>query len=75
MNMLVCGVNAYRFDITKGARTVEEISEKSKLAKTSSNRFNCVQPPLFPFVPISRVIIDSLHLFVRISDVLINLWI
>ena len=28
---------------------------------------------MFPFVPIERVIIDSLHLFLRISDVLINL--
>ena len=28
---------------------------------------------MFPFIPIHHVIIDSLHLFLRISDVLINL--
>ena len=56
----------------KGGRTVEEISEKSKLSKSSKNRFNCSRPPLFSFIPLRRVVIDSLHLFLRIADVLIN---
>ena len=60
-------------DPEKGGRTVEEITEKSKLAKTSKSRFNCRKAPLFPFIPLERVVIDSLHLFLRISDVLINL--
>ena len=60
-------------DQSKGARTVEEIKDKCKLGKTSKKRFNCCHPPIFPFVPIQRVIIDSLHLFLRIADVLINL--
>ena len=60
-------------DQSKGARTIEEIQEKCKLGKTSKNRFNCCHPPMFPFIPIERVIIDSLHLFLRIADVLINL--
>ena len=29
--------------------------------------------PFFPFILIEQVVIDSLHLFLRISDVLINL--
>ena len=29
--------------------------------------------PLFPFIPMEQVVIDTLHLFLRISDVLINL--
>ena len=57
----------------KGGRTVKEISEKSKLSKSSKNRFNCSHPPLFSFIPLRRVVIDSLHLFLRIADVLINL--
>ena len=60
-------------DSTKGARTIEEIKEKSKLSKRSKHRFNCCREPLFPFIPIKRVVIDSLHLFLRITDVLINL--
>lgn len=60
-------------DQSKGARTIEEIQEKCKLGKTSKSRFNCCHPPMFPFIPIERVIIDSLHLFLRIADVLINL--
>lgn len=60
-------------DPSKGGRTVQEIAEKSKLAKTSKSRYNCRRKPLFPFVPLERVVIDYLHLFLRISDVLINL--
>ena len=53
-------------DPAKGARTTEEIAEKAKLSKTSKNRFNCSRAPLFPFIPIQRVVIDSLHLFLQI---------
>lgn len=60
-------------DQAKGARTIEEITQNCKLGKTSKNRLNCSNPPLFPFIPIKRVIIDTLHLFLRISDVLTNL--
>ena len=60
-------------DTKQGARTTDEITEKSKLAKTSKQRFNCARVPLFPTIPLHRVVIDSLHLFLRISDVLINL--
>lgn len=60
-------------DPVKGARTVQEITEMSKLAKTSKHRYNCRKAPLFPFIPIKRVVIDSLHLFLRVGDVLINL--
>ena len=60
-------------DSNKGARTTDEIAAKSELAKTSKLRFNCCRPPLFSFIPMSRVVIDSLHLFLRFADVLINL--
>ena len=60
-------------DTKKGARTVDEIAEKSKLSKHNTTRFNCVHEPLFPFIPLKRVVIDTLHLFLRICDVLINL--
>ena len=55
-------------DPSKGARTVAEISEKCKLGKSNKNRYNCKHPPLFPFIPINRVIIDTPHVFLRISD-------
>ena len=55
------------------ARTVEEIAAKSGLSKRSPQRFNCSRPPMFNFIPMPHVVIDSLHLFLRISDVLTNL--
>ena len=60
-------------DTKYGARTTEEISSMSQLSKSNKNRYNCCHKPMFPFIPIHHVIIDSLHLFLRIADVLINL--
>lgn len=60
-------------DTKKGARTTAEISEKSKLSRRSKLRYNCCHEPIFSFIPLDRVIIDTLHLFLRGADVLINL--
>ena len=61
-------------DPSKGARTIQEIRALAKLKKTKTcKNFNCSREPLFPMIPIDHVIIDTLHLFLRISDNLINL--
>ena len=66
-----------RFDISKkwsltdrslGARDSQEIGKYAK-----SKQYNCKTSPLFNFIPIDHVIIDTLHLFLRISDNLIEL--
>jgi len=57
----------------KGARIIKEIEESSKLGKQNKNRFSWCQKPMFPFFPIEQVVIDSLHLFLRIAGILINL--
>ena len=57
-------------DTAKGARTIEEIAE---FASKKPHKFNCSRKPLFPFIPTHQVIIDTLHLSLRISDLLINL--
>ena len=59
------------FDSEKGARTISEIEEYCKRPK--AKRFGCHSNPIFKCVPIDHHIIDSLHLFLRVSDVLINL--
>ena len=58
-------------DVTKGARTVDEITENSGKPKSSKSRYNCNTPPIFHSVPISRVVPDTLHLFLRIMDQLV----
>ncbi|KAJ7391238.1 hypothetical protein OS493_019369 [Desmophyllum pertusum] len=60
-------------DITKGARTIQEIDQMSRGRARADQRYNVKKPPLFPSIPLDHVIIDSLHLFLRISDNLINL--
>ena len=54
-------------DETKGARTVDKIS-----AWQRRGRYSCKNAPLFDFTPTKNVVIDVLHLFLRISDVLIQ---
>ena len=59
------------FDSSKGARTIAEIEILRK--KPKSQRLGCSQSPLFNFIPIDHVVIDMLHLFLRVADLLINL--
>ena len=54
-----------------GARSVTEITECCN--KPKKQRFNCAHPPLFSTIPISHVVPDVLHLFLRVTDVLLNL--
>ena len=58
--------------IEDGARTVEEI-QKLALEKKRGLKYGCIQQPLFPAIPVDHVVPDILHLFLRISDVLVNL--
>lgn len=43
-------------DTAKGARTMEEIA---RFASMKQQKFNCSQKPLFSFIPIHRVVIDT----------------
>ncbi len=61
-------------DTSLGARTVEENIELSSRTRTRhSKSYNVSRPPLFPTIPLTNVVIDNLHLFLRVSDVLIDL--
>jgi len=65
-------------DMKYGARTIGEIQKLSALPKSKSKnetneKYGCKEQPLFPFIPIDHTIPDILHLFLRITDVLINL--
>ena len=58
-------------DVDKGAWTVSEIQEKSKLRKSSKHRYNCCQEPIFPFIPMHRVVID-LFVYSRCFNKFVN---
>ena len=59
-------------DRKHGACSTEEIIAMSSLPK-SAERYNCLHPPVFPSIPIDHVVIDTLHLFLRITGLLTNL--
>ena len=58
--------------VDEGARTIDEI-QKLSLIKKKELKYGCIHSPIFPSIPIEHVIPDILHLFLRISDILINL--
>lgn len=58
-------------DTSLGACTIDEnVVNAEKLGK---KQFNVSHRPLFPMIPLSQVVIDNLHLFLRVADVLIDL--
>ena len=59
-------------DITKGARTIEEIQNLAT-KRCRAERMNVKHTPLSPSIPLDHVVIDTLHLFLRVCDNLINL--
>ena len=62
-------------DTQKHARTISEIKRLASLNKKGNLKYGCINQPLFPTIHITHVIPDILHLFLRISDTLINLFI
>ena len=54
-----------------GARSIKENMTLAALPK-SRKQFNVSHSPLFPTIPLVNVVIDNLHLFLRVADVLIN---
>ena len=53
-----------------GARTIEEIERLCKGPK--KRNMSCLRTPVLPFIPVDCVVPDPLHLFLRISDQLVN---
>ena len=45
-------------DIAKGAHTIEENMTASR---KRSKKFNVSNPPIFPSIPLTRVVVDNLH--------------
>ena len=58
-------------DVNSGARTVDSILTCMKKPKTQ--RLGCINAPLFPTIPLTRITPDVLHMFLRITDVLFDL--
>ena len=57
-------------DESFGARTIEE---NTRLALSRVKKYIVSHPPLYTTIPLTRVIDDNLHIFLRVADTLINL--
>lgn len=56
-------------DTEHGARTLENNKAWAKLKK---NNYSCIFPPMFDKIGITHIVPDVLHLYLRMSDQLIN---
>ena len=72
--MPVSGVSAQQMKgmILQNQGTQLMMVQKLFLQKKKKLKYGCIHEPIFPSIPIDRVIPDILHLFLRISDLLIN---
>ena len=57
-------------DREQGARTIEE---NKTIAQSKTKQFNVTNEPIFDSIPLTRVVVDNLHMFLRVADVLIDL--
>lgn len=57
------------FDETQGRST----EENTELGSKGKKKYNVSHPPLFCKIPLKNVVIDNLHLFLRVADRLIDL--
>lgn len=57
-------------DPAHGARTIEE---NTTIARSRSKRYNVSREPIFKTIPLTRVVVDNLHMFLRVADTLIDL--
>ena len=46
----------------------------TRLQVATKQKFDVSHPPQFPTIPLTNVVIDNLHLFLWVADVLINLF-
>ena len=58
-------------DPNQGARTIEE--NIALAGSRSKQRYNVSNVPLFTNIPLTRVVVDNLHMFLRVADTLIDL--
>jgi len=58
------------FDTELGARTIEE---NVRIATDRTHQFNVSNVPVFPKIPLANVVVDNLHMFLRVADVLIDM--
>ena len=57
-------------DVEKGARTIESTI---KIAQSKKKQYNVSNEPIFKKIPITHVVVDNLHMFLRVADTLIDL--
>ena len=57
-------------DTEHGARTIEE---NNIIARSKRKQFNVSHEPTFKQIPLTHVIVDNLHMFLRVADTLIDL--
>ena len=55
-------------DSAHGARTIEE---NTLISKSRHKKYNVAHEPIFQTIPLTRVIVDNLHTFLRVADTLI----
>ena len=58
-------------DSAHGARTIEE---NKAIARSRCKKYNVTFEPIFDTIPLTHVVVDNLHMFLRVADTIIDLF-
>ena len=57
-------------NVEYGARTMEE---NTRISQSRGMKYNVSNSPLFRTIPLTHVVVDNLHMFLRVADTLIDM--
>ena len=70
---LECHITDERWSISDTKYGARSIEENIRIASSPIKQFNVSHQPLFPTIPLTHVVVDNLHMFLRVGDTLIDL--
>ena len=68
-----CHLSSANWSITSTDEGARSIEESIQIATSKRKQYNVSHVPIFKTIPLTRVVVDNLHMFLRVADTLIDL--
>ena len=66
-------LSSAKWSITRADEGARSIEESIEIATSKRKQYNVSNMPIFKTIPLTRVVVDNLHMFLRVADTLIDL--
>ena len=68
-----CHPSSAKWSITSTDEEARSVEESIQIATSKQKQYNVSHIPIFKTIPLTRVVVDNLHMFLRVADTLIDL--